>query len=60
VRIISRKEHHAVVGNKTVGTEVSEPSAAFTLAIETGPRPENIAATNHALRLSAKRFRNLP
>lgn len=48
VRVVWRKDDHAVVGLQAVGEGVSELSAAFSLAIEMGARLEDIAATVHA------------
>ncbi len=48
VRIVARKEDHAVIGIQAVGVGVSELSAAFSLAIEMGATLEDIAATVHA------------
>jgi len=48
VRVVARKDNGVVLGVQAVGYQVSELSAAFTLAIEMGARAEDIAATVHA------------
>ena len=48
VRIVARADNHLVLGIQAVGPGVSELSAAFALAIETGARLEDIAGTIHA------------
>jgi len=45
VRVIARKDDGVVLGIQAVGYQVSELSAAFSLAIEMGARAEDIAAT---------------
>lgn len=48
VRIVARKDNHAVLGIQAVGKGCAELSASFGLAIEMGARLEDIAATIHA------------
>ncbi len=48
VRVVWRDSDHAVVGLQAVGAQISELSAAFSLAIEMGACLEDIAATIHA------------
>jgi dihydrolipoamide dehydrogenase len=48
VRVVARADNHLVVGIQAVGTQLSELSAAFGLALEMGARLEDIAATIHA------------
>jgi dihydrolipoamide dehydrogenase len=48
VRVVARADNHLVVGIQAVGTQLSELSAAFALALEMGARLEDIAATIHA------------
>ncbi len=48
VRVVARKDNGVVLGIQAVGYQVSELSAAFTLAIEMGARAEDIASTVHA------------
>lgn len=48
VRIVCRADNRLVLGIAAVGAGVSELSAAFGLAIETGCVAEDIAATIHA------------
>src|SRR5690606_8361380 len=48
VRVVARADNHLVLGIQAVGTNVSELSAAFVLAIEMGARLEDIAGTVHA------------
>lgn len=48
VRIVARKDNHAVLGIQAVGKGWAELSASFGLAIEMGARLEDIAATIHA------------
>jgi len=48
VRVVARKDNGVVLGIQSVGYQVSELSAAFTLAIEMGARAEDIASTVHA------------
>jgi dihydrolipoamide dehydrogenase len=48
VRVVARADNHLVLGIQAVGQGVSELSAAFGLAIETGARLEDIAGTIHA------------
>jgi dihydrolipoamide dehydrogenase len=48
VRVVARADNHLVLGIQAVGTDVSELSAAFALAIEMGARLEDIAGTIHA------------
>lgn len=48
VRLLSVAESGEIVGIQAVGHEVSELSAAFSLALEMGSTAEDIAATIHA------------
>jgi len=48
IRVVARKDNGAVLGVQAVGSQVSELSAAFALAIEMGACAEDIAATVHA------------
>jgi dihydrolipoamide dehydrogenase len=48
VRIVARADNNLVVGIQAVGTQLSELSATFALALEMGARLEDIAATIHA------------
>ncbi|WP_170430264.1 dihydrolipoyl dehydrogenase [Ruegeria arenilitoris] len=48
VRVVWRESDHAVVGIQAVGAQMSELSAAFSLAIEMGACLEDIGATIHA------------
>ncbi len=48
VRVVARKDNGVILGIQAVGYQVSELSAAFSLAIEMGARAEDIAATVHA------------
>ncbi|UCI08219.1 dihydrolipoyl dehydrogenase [Mesorhizobium sp. B1-1-8] len=48
VRVVARADNHLVLGIQAVGQSVSELSAAFGLALETGARLEDIAGTIHA------------
>ncbi len=48
VRLVARADNHLLLGAQAVGAEVSELSAAFTLALEMGARLEDVAATIHA------------
>ncbi|EBA14754.1 dihydrolipoamide dehydrogenase [Roseobacter sp. SK209-2-6] len=48
IRVVWRESDHAVLGIQAVGAQVSEMSAAFTLAIEMGCCLEDIGATIHA------------
>ncbi len=48
IRVVARKDNGVVLGIQAVGYQVSELSAAFSLAIEMGARAEDIAATVHA------------
>ncbi|MEM6891646.1 MAG: FAD-dependent oxidoreductase, partial [Pseudomonadota bacterium] len=48
IRVVWRQSDQAVVGLHAVGAQVSELSAAFSLAIEMGACLEDIAATIHA------------
>lgn len=48
IRVVARKDNGVVLGVQAVGSQVSELSAAFSLAIEMGARAEDIAATVHA------------
>jgi len=48
IRVITQKNTNVILGIQAVGANVSELSAAFSLAIEMGARAEDIAATIHA------------
>ncbi|MEJ7931836.1 dihydrolipoyl dehydrogenase [Ramlibacter sp. AN1015] len=48
VRVVARKDTHAIVGWQAVGRGVSELSAAFCYSLEMGSRLEDVAATIHA------------
>jgi dihydrolipoamide dehydrogenase len=48
VRIVARADNGLLLGVQAVGSDVSELSAAFTLALEMGARLEDVAATIHA------------
>jgi dihydrolipoamide dehydrogenase len=48
VRVVARADNNLVLGIQAVGAGVSELSAAFALALETGARLEDIAGTVHA------------
>jgi dihydrolipoamide dehydrogenase len=48
VRVIARADNNLVLGIQAVGAGVSELSATFALALETGARLEDIAGTIHA------------
>lgn len=48
VRVVARKDNGVVLGVQAVGSQVSELSASFSLAIEMGARAEDIASTVHA------------
>ncbi len=48
VRVVAEKHNGVVLGIQAVGYQISELSAAFSLAIEMGARAEDIAATVHA------------
>lgn len=48
VRIIARKDNHVILGIQAVGAGISELSATFALAIESGLRLEDVAGTIHA------------
>ena len=48
VRVVARAENHVVLGIQAVGSNVSELSSQFSLALEMGSRLEDIAATVHA------------
>lgn len=48
VRVIARADNHLIIGIQGVGTNISELSASFGLALEMGARLEDIAATIHA------------
>ncbi len=48
IRVVWRESDHAIVGIQAVGAQMSELSAAFSLAIEMGACLEDIAATIHA------------
>jgi dihydrolipoamide dehydrogenase len=48
VRVVARRDDHAIVGWQAVGRGVSELSAAFSHSIEMGERLEDTAGTIHA------------
>ncbi|PID61520.1 MAG: dihydrolipoyl dehydrogenase [Gammaproteobacteria bacterium] len=48
VRVVWRESDHAVLGLQAVGTQLSELSAAFSIAIEMGAQLEDIGAIIHA------------
>lgn len=48
VRIVAHGRTHEILGIQAVGSGVSELSAAFSLAIETGSRLEDVGAVIHA------------
>ncbi|MBW3097917.1 dihydrolipoyl dehydrogenase [Pseudohoeflea coraliihabitans] len=48
VRAVARKDNHVILGLQAVGTQVSELSAAFAIALEMGARLEDVGATIHA------------
>lgn len=48
VRIVAREDNHMILGIQAVGSNVSELSSEFSLALEMGARLEDIAATIHA------------
>jgi dihydrolipoamide dehydrogenase len=48
VRVVARRDNHAIVGWQAVGGNVSELCAAFTHSIEMGARLEDTAGTIHA------------
>ena len=48
IRILARPSDHVVLGIQATGPGVSELAAAFAIAIESGLRAEDIAATIHA------------
>jgi dihydrolipoamide dehydrogenase len=48
VRVVARADNNLVLGIQAVGAGVSELSAAFSLALETGARLEDIGGTIHA------------
>lgn len=48
IRVVARKDNGVVLGVQAVGSQVSELSAAFSLAIEMGARAEDIASIVHA------------
>jgi dihydrolipoyl dehydrogenase len=45
IRMVARADNHLLLGIQGVGAEISELSAAFSLAIEMGARLEDIAGT---------------
>jgi dihydrolipoamide dehydrogenase len=48
VRVVARADNHLLLGLQAVGSDVSELSAAFGLALEMGARLEDVAGTVHA------------
>tara|TARA_R110000772_G_scaffold207017_5_gene317600 strand:- start:6605 stop:7990 length:1386 start_codon:yes stop_codon:yes gene_type:complete len=47
IRIVARKDNHRIVGVQAVGQHISELTAAFTQAIETGLLLEDVAGMIH-------------
>lgn len=48
IRVVAREDDHQILGIQCVGTNVSELSGEFTLALEMGAVLEDIAGTIHA------------
>ncbi|WP_421565404.1 dihydrolipoyl dehydrogenase [Ochrobactrum sp. EDr1-4] len=48
IRVVARADNHLILGIQAVGVGISELSSAFSLAVETGTRLEDIAGTIHA------------
>lgn len=48
VRVVARRDNHAIVGWQAVGTGVAELAAAFGLSLEMHARLEDVAGTVHA------------
>ena len=48
VRVVARKADHRVIGIQAVGSQVSELSGEFSLALEMGAVLEDLAGTIHA------------
>jgi dihydrolipoamide dehydrogenase len=48
LRVVARADNNLILGIQAVGAGVSELSAAFALALETGARLEDISGTIHA------------
>ena len=48
IRVVCRDHDHRILGIQAVGRGVAELAAAFSLAIETGCRAEDVAMTIHA------------
>jgi dihydrolipoamide dehydrogenase len=48
IRVVARADNHLLLGIQGVGAEISELSAAFSLAIEMGARLEDVAGTTFA------------
>ncbi len=48
IRVVAREDNHLILGIQAVGTNISELSASFALAIEMGACLEDLAATIHA------------
>jgi len=48
VRVVARKDNGVLLGVQAVGANVSELSAAFSLALEMGARVDDVASVIHA------------
>ncbi len=48
IRVVARVDNHLLLGIQGVGAGIAELSAVFSLALETGARLEDVAATIHA------------
>ena len=56
VRVVARADNHLLLGVQGVGAGISELSSAFSLAIETGTRLEDVTGTIHAHPTMAEAF----
>lgn len=56
VRVLSRADNGLIVGIQAVGADVSELSAAFSLAVEMGATLEDVAGTIHAHPTRSEQF----
>lgn len=56
VRVLSKADNGLIVGIQAVGADVSELSAAFSLAIEMGATLEDVAGTIHAHPSKSEQF----
>jgi dihydrolipoamide dehydrogenase len=56
IRVLARRDNHVILGIQAVGAGVSELSASFSLAIETGLRLEDVTGTIHAHPTRAEAF----